>query len=309
LLLALAVLLLVEVERSGRPRAASALGLVLGGLAASGTAGAAASVLLALVWLASRADRRSAASLAAATGLVTLAAALLAGRARSPLDLGAIPSWVPETTASGIVRCAGASFTRVIGLEYHLVVSQARYVVPLTALFVGLIAWGAARLPRRERALLVVGTALPFLVGIALAPAVGRVTPLQAHRMLAALPFLAVLMAIGLASLRGPGAWAASVAVGGTVAAFLALALVRGGNEISPTRATAREIARCRAGVVAVERPLDLLSLASWGVPGPFLLRGPDTPLPAGPAVVVGPSSTCVAGGPTCSGLPACPTD
>lgn len=309
LLLAVALLLLAEVEGSGRWPAALVLGLVLGGLAVSGTAAVAASALLALVWLASRADRRTAANLAGATGLVVLAGAALAGRARSPLDFGAIPSWVPETTASGIVRCAGASFTRVAGLEYHLVVSQARYVVPLTALFVGLLAWGAARLPRRERALLVAGTALPFLIGIALAPAVGRVTPLQAHRMLAALPFLALLMAIGLASLRGLGAWAAGVAVGGTVAAFLALALVRAGHETSPTRATAREVARCRAGVVAVERPLDLLSLAAWGVPGPFFLRSPSIPIPTAPAVVVGPSSACVAGGATCSGLPACLID
>jgi hypothetical protein len=301
--------LLVEVERSGRRAVASALGLVLGGLAASGTAGAAAFALLALVWLASRADRRSAASLAAATGLVVLAGIALAGRARSPLDLGEIPSWVPETTASGIARCAGASFTRVAGLEYHLVVSQARHVVPLTALFVGLMAWGALLLPRRERTLLVAGTALPFLVGVALAPAVGRVTPLQAHRMLAALPFVAPLMAVALASLRGLRALLAGATVGATVAAFLVLALVGSAHHASPRRETARALDRCRAGVVAVDRPLDLLSLASWGVPGPFLLRGPDTPLPAGPAVVVGPSSTCAAGGATCSGLPACPID
>ena len=90
-----------------------------------------------------------------------VAGAALLGLARSPLDFGEIPSWVPETTVSGIVRCAGASFTRVAGLEYHLAVSHARYVIPLTALFVGLMAWGAARLPREPARLLVAGAALP----------------------------------------------------------------------------------------------------------------------------------------------------
>ena len=79
-------------------------------------------------------------------------AASPAGLARSPLDFGEIPTSIPEATASGILRCTGASFTRVAGLEYHLAVSHARYVIPLTALFVGLMAWGAARLPARARA-------------------------------------------------------------------------------------------------------------------------------------------------------------
>ncbi len=309
LLLALALLLLVRVEGSGRWPAAMALGLVLGVLAASGTAAVAAFTLLAVAWLALRADRRKAAIAAGATGLVVLAGATLAGGARSPLAFGAIPSWVPETTASGMVRCAGASFTRVAGLEYHLVVSQAREVAPLTALFVGLMAWGAGRAGGRTRALLVAGAALPFVLGLALAPAVGRVTPLQAQRMLAALPFVALLMAVGLASFRGLRAWAAGVVVGATAAAFLAPALARAGHETSPTRAMAREVALCRAVVVAVGRPLDLLSLAAWGVPGPFYLRSPMTPFPAGPAVVVGPSSTCVAGGAACRALPACPAN
>ncbi|HSD25648.1 MAG TPA: hypothetical protein VLL75_00020 [Vicinamibacteria bacterium] len=71
--------------------------------------------------------------------------------------------------------------------------------------------------------------------------------------MLAALPFVALLMAAGLASLRGSRAWVAGVAVGGTVAAFLALALLRAGHETSPRRATAREVGRCRAAVVAAD--------------------------------------------------------
>jgi len=309
LVLALALLLIVRVEASGSRPEAIGLGLALGTLALSGTAAVAGFALVAVAWLALRADRRPAATLAGVTGFVLLAGGATAGAARSPLDLGAIPSWVPMTTASGIVRCAGASFTRVAGLEYHLVVSRALEVVPLTALFVGLMALGASRLGRRTGVLLAAGAALPFLVGVALALGTGRVTPLQAHRMLAALPFVAVLTAVGLASLRGLRAWAAGGVVGGTLAAFLALALVRAGHETSPSRATAREVARCRPGIVAVDRPLDLLCLAAWGVPGPFFLRSPATPAPARPAVVVGPSSACIAGGATCGAFPACPTD
>ncbi len=308
-LLALALLLLIRIEASPARSEAIALGLLLGTLAADGTAAPAGFALLAVAWLALRADRRPSAILAGAAGLVVCTGAALAGRLRSPLDFGAIPSWVPEATVAGIVRCAGASFTQVAGLEYHLVVSRALEVIPLTALFVGVMALGASRVDLRTRALLAAGAALPFLLGLALAPALGRVTPLQAHRMLAGLPFVAVLMAVGLAALRGWRAWVAGAAVGGTVAAFLALALLRPARETSPTALTAREVALCRASRVVADRPLDLLTLAAWGVPGPFSLHAPTTSLPPGPAVRVGPSSACVAGGAACGVLPPCPTD
>ena len=171
------------------------------------------------------------------------------------------------------------------------------------------MAWGAASLPSRARGLLVAGALLPFALGAALALATGRVTPLQALRLLAGLPFLAVLMAVGLASLRGVRAWAAGAAALGTLVSFLTLALARSGYETSPTQALAREVARCGSGatVVALRRPLDLLSLAAWDVPGPFVLRDARTPLPDGPAIVVGPSSACVSSGAACDAIPACP--
>ncbi len=309
--LLLALALLLEVEASGGRARTIALGLVLGLLAVSGIAAFAAVALVPIAWLAVRADRRPTAALAAGTALAVVAAAALLGFARSPLDLGEIPSWVPETTVSGIARCTGASFTRVMGLEYHLAVSHARYVIPLTALFVGLIGWGAARLPARARGLLVGGAALPFALGATLALATGRVTPLQATRLVAALPFLALLMATGLASLRGWRAWAAGSAVSGALLAFLALALARPGYETSPTRAVARQIAECHTEgtVVAVQRPLDLLALAAWDVPGPFVLRTVRAPRPDGPAIVVGPSTACVSSGASCDPFPACPGD
>jgi len=309
LLLLLALLLLAKVESAGSYAHSAALGLTVGLLAVSGVAAFAALALVAVAWLALRADRRPAASLATAVALVVVGVAAHLGPARSPLDYGEIPSWVPETTASGILRCAGASFTRMAGLEYHLVVSHARYVVPLTGLFVALMTLGGARVPARWRGLLVVGALLPFALGAAVALATGRVAPLQATRLLAALPSLALLVAAGLALLRGWRAWAAGAAVVGTLVAFLWLALARPGHGTSATRSVAREVARCRAGVVAVQRPLDLLSLAAWGLPGPFLLRTPGAPLPAGTAIVLGSSSACVSGGATCGALPQCPTD
>ena len=132
--------------------------------------------------------------------------------------------------------------------------------------------------------------------------------PLQATRLLAGLPFVAVLMAVGLASLRGLRAWAAGAAALGALVSFLTLALVRPDYETSPTQALAREVARCRSGatVVAVQRPLDLLALAAWDVPGPFVLRAVRAPVPEGPAIVVGPSSACVDGGAVCGSMPAC---
>ncbi len=156
--------------------------------------------------------------------------------------------------------------------------------------------------------LLATGALVPFALGATLALATGRVTPLQAPRLLAALPFAAVLMAVGLASLRGLRAWAAGAATFAALVWFLTLALVRPDYETSPTQALARELARCRSGstVVAVQRPLDLLALAAWDVPGPFVLRTAKAPVPDGPAIVVGPSSACVSGGAACGPLPAC---
>ena len=309
-LLLASLALALRVESSGDRGAAVLLGLPLGLLASSGVAAFAAMALLPPLWLLRRPDRRVAAAVAVSVAAAVAGGAALLGLARSPLDFGEIPTWIPEATMSGILRCTGASFTRVAGLEYHLAVSHARYVIPLTALFVGLMAWGAARLPARPRELLLAGALLPFALGATLALATGRVTPLQASRLLAGLPFVAVLMAVGLASLRGLRAWAAGAAVFGALVSFLTLALVRPDTETSPTQALAREVARCRSGatVVAVERPLDLLALAAWDVPGPFVLRAGRAPVSDGPTIVVGPSSACVGGGAACDALPACPS-
>jgi 4-amino-4-deoxy-L-arabinose transferase-like glycosyltransferase len=311
LVMLVALALLARVESSGSRSLAAALGLAVGVLAVSGVAAFAAVALVPLAWLALRADRRPAAGLAAAVAVASAAVAGLLGLARSPLDYGEIPTWVPETTASGIARCTGASFTRVMGLEYQLAVSHARHVIPLTAIFVALILWGVARLPARPRGLLAVGAVLPFAVGATLALATGRVTPLQAGRLLAALPFLALLLAAGLASLRGWRAWGSGAVVGGTLVAFLSLTLAGPEGETSPTRAVARRVVGCRGEgtVVAVQRPLDLLTLAAWDVPGPFVLRTARGALPGGPAIVVGPSTTCVSGGASCGAFPACPID
>ena len=96
--------------------------------------------------------------------------------------------------------------------------------------------------PARGRGLLVAGALLPFALGATLALATGRVTPLQATRLLAGLPFVAILMAVGLASLRGRRAWAAGAAALGALLSFLTLALARPGYEASPTQALAREV-------------------------------------------------------------------
>ncbi len=276
----------LRVEASGSHGVAALLGLLVGLLASSGVASFALTAVLSLVWLARRADRRTAAGAAVLAAVVVIAAAAGLGLARSPLDFGEIPTWIPEATASSVLRCAGASFTRVAGLEYHLAVSHARGVLPLTALFVGLSAWGATRLPARVRGLLVAGVLVPFVLGAILALATGRVTPLQASRLLAALPFLTTLMAVGLASLRGLRAAVAGAAALGALVSFLALALVHPAGEVSPTQALAEALGHCPPGtLVAVQRPLDLLALAAWDVPGPFVLRAVR-----GPAIEAEPS-------------------
>jgi hypothetical protein len=223
LLLLAALALATGVEAtSGRWRAACA-GVALGALLACGVAGFAAVALATLVWLAWGLDRRTLAILTLAAAC-TVAAGALTGLARSPLDYGQLPTWIPETTPVGVVRCAGASFTRMLGLEYQLVVSHARYLLPLTALFVVLMARGASRLRARPRWLLLAGALIPFVVGAAMALVTGRVAPLQADRLLAALPFVVLLLGCGLASLHGVRAWAAGSVVVGSLAAFMALA-------------------------------------------------------------------------------------
>jgi len=225
--LLVAVWLLAVLERYGHPALAVALGLVVGGLASGGAPAFAAVAILLPSWLALRRERRAAAFLSAVVALAVGAAAIVPGLARSPFDYGEIAPSIPATTLQGLVRCAGASFTRVMGLEYHLVVSQARYVLPLTALFVALMVRGAMRLSARPRGLLVAGTLVPLALGAVMALVTGQVAPLQANRLLAALPFVALLTANGLASLSGTRAWAAGTLVGGILAAFLALALAR----------------------------------------------------------------------------------
>ncbi len=306
-LLLASLALALRVESSGERGAAALLGLPLGLLASSGVAAFTAVALLPPLWLLLRPERRVAAAVTMSVAAVVAGGTALLGLARSPLDFGEIPTWIPEATMSGILRCTGASLTRVAGLEYHLAVSHARYVIPLTTLFVGLMTWGTARLPARVRGLLVAGALLPFALGATLALATGRVTPLQATRLLAAIPFVALLMAAGLASLARWRAWVAGAAVGGALLSFLTLALVRPDYETSPTQALAREVARCRSGAtVIVQRPLDLLALAAWDVPGPFVLRAVRAPVPESPAIVVGPASACVDGGAACGPLPAC---
>jgi len=227
LLLLAALWLVLGLELQPSPLRATAAGFALGALAASGVAAFAAVALVSLAWLTWPSERRALAAWAAGAAVALVGATALLGFARSPFDDGEIPPWIPATTLEAVVRCTGASFTRVLGLEYQLVVPHARYVLPLTALCVALLVRGAMRLPARPRALLVAGAFVPFALGAVMALVTGRVTPLQANRLLAALPFVALLMASGLASLGGTRAWAAGTAVAGTLAAFLALALAR----------------------------------------------------------------------------------
>jgi hypothetical protein len=225
LLLLAALWLVLGLELEASLLRAIAVGFALGALVASGVAAFAAVAFLSLIWLTWR--RRALGALSALAAVALVGVAALLGLARSPLDYGEIPAWIPETTLEGVARCAGASFTRVIGVEYQLLVPHARYVLPLTALFVALMLRGATRLPARPRGLLLAGASLPFALGAAMALIMGRVTPLQANRLLAALPFVALLTAAGLASLSGTRAWTTGTAVAGTLAAFLALALGR----------------------------------------------------------------------------------
>ena len=96
----------------------------------------------------------------------------------------------------------------------------------------------------------------------------------------------------------------------GSVGAFLALTLAAPPRETSPTRALAREIARCRPpeAVASVRRPLDLYTLLAWGDPGPLWLRSAHGVDPPGPEIRIGPGSVCSSGvQPACPAIPACP--
>ena len=168
--LLIALWLLALLDRHGRSALAIALGLVVGGLLACGVAAFAAVATLLPSWLAWRRERRAAASLSAVVALAVVAAAGFLGLARSPFDYGEIPAWMPATTLDRAVRCTGSSFTRVIGLEYHLVVSHSSHLLPLTALFVALMVRGAIRLPARPRGLLLAGALLPFVLGAGFGP-------------------------------------------------------------------------------------------------------------------------------------------
>lgn len=307
LVASLAVLLRLD---AGAGRGAAAThGLLLGVLGASGLAGVAALAALQLVWLAWKRERRPAAALSSLAAVLAMAVAGALGLFRSPLAPIDAPGWVPPTTLSGLARCAGASFTRVAGLEYHLVVPHARHVAPLTLGVVALVALGALRTPLRPRCLLLAGTALPFALGAALALSTGRVTPLQAARLVYALPFLVSLAGAGIASLPARTARLAGAAAAAGLGFFLVLALTTPSGESSPRHVTAEAVRRClpAGATVTVQRPLDAVALAAWGVPGPFVLRAPRDPASADPTLLVTPALACAAGGtPACPPIPPC---
>jgi hypothetical protein len=222
--LAASLALVLLVEAGARLEVSVVHGLLVGVLAATGGASLAAIAVLQVVWLAVRADRRRVAAVSVLAAVLVLVATGALGFLRSPFAPIEAAGWIPPTTLSRLVRCSGASFTRVVGLEYQLSVPHARWVSPLTLVVAGLAALGALRTPRRARWLLVTGALLPFALAAVLALATGRVTPLQAARLVDALPFLAVLEGAGLASLERPTA----VLLGGGLLAILGtfLALV-----------------------------------------------------------------------------------
>lgn len=309
LLLASALWLTLRTDLDGSPSRAIVLGGLLG-LCALGPPPLIALALLQLAWLAGSSRHRREWGIAAGVAALVVGLAWGGGLLRPPLEDGASLGWVPETTLLGVVRCAGASFTRVAGLEYHLVVPHARHVAPLTLLVVAVALRGASRLDLRRRWLLLGGAGLPFALGAVLALWSGSVAPLQSHRLLPALPFLMVLTGVGLASLnRWPG-WIARGLVVCATAVFVALALAAPPRETSPRQSLARTIGGCRApeAVVSVQRPLDVFALAAWRLPGPLWLRSSAGPPPPDPSVRIEPSSTCVAGIPShCPAFPRCP--
>jgi hypothetical protein len=217
--------LALRIEGGAGRGVAVAHGVLVGVLGASGAAGPAALAALQVIWLAWHADRRRAAALSALAAILVLAGTGAVGLLRSPLASIEAAGWMPPTTLSRLVRCSGASFTRVVGLEYQLAVPHARYASPLTLVVVGLVALGALRAPARVRWLLVTGAILPFALGAVLALSTGRVTPLQAGRLIDALPFLAVLQAAGLGSLRRPTALLVGTALLAVQGTFLELVL------------------------------------------------------------------------------------
>jgi hypothetical protein len=110
-------------------------------------------------------------------------------------------------------------------VEHHLVVPHARHLAPLALAVIALAALGARHLPGRRRCLFAGGVVLPFVAAAILAGALGHVAPLQAHRLLPALPFLTVLVGAGVAGAPGWRRWAETVLVLGVAGCFLALAL------------------------------------------------------------------------------------
>ncbi len=299
----------LRLDGTGRVGLASAQGLLLG-LLATGPPALLALAVLQIVWLARRRENRPTTTIVAGVAGAIVALAGTCGWLCSPLAEGADLGWVPQTTGLGVLRCAGASFTRVAGLEYHEVVSHARYVAPLTLAIVALALVGARRLDPGRRWLLLGGAALPFGLGMVLALATGTVAPLQAHRLTPALPFLATLVGVGLTSLSRGRARVATATVVGLVGASLGLALTAPPRETSPTRALVLELVRCRppGSVASVQRPLDLYALVAWGAPGPLWLRSTRGAEPPAPGIRIGPRSACSSGlHPACPTIPACP--
>ena len=314
LLMVLVLALGLAVRLDGETRSlvvAAAHGLTLG-LLAIGPAAFAVAAVLQIAWLATRPERRPAAAVSTLVALAVVAVAGWSGLLRSPLAEGSDLDWVPATTVLGLIRCAGASFTRVAGLEYHLLSAHARSFAPLSVLILSLVVLGARTLTPHRRWLFLGGMVAPFAVGAFVSLVTGSVAPLQAWRMLPAVPFVAVLAGAGVASLGRGSSRAAAGLVLLSTGGFLAVALGAPSQEGSPTHALSREITRCRPpdATTSVERKLDLLSLAAWQVPGPLLLQGAPTPSANERTIRVDPLSACARGfASACGSLPACQPD
>lgn len=227
LLAALSLWLVLRVDADSRWLEVVGFGLSEGALASVSAAGLGLAIFQ-LAWLAARPARRPSAALSTALAVAFMVLAAGLGLHHSPLSEGADVVWAPATTLAGMVRCAGASFTRVAGFEYQLVVSRALCLAPLTLVVIALALLGGLRAPARPRWLFLGAVAVPFALGALLALLTGRVTPLQAGRMIAALPALIVLAGTGLASLRGGRLVAVSVVVLGATTLFLGLVLTPG---------------------------------------------------------------------------------
>jgi hypothetical protein len=192
--------------------------------------------------------------------------------------------------------------TTLMGLDVDPLGGRIRYMLPILAGFLFLCHRGAARLSGATRLMLVVGAVLPSAVVAALSLFYGHVIALLPQYSVWSLPFLIVLLALGLGTLPKRRAVSACLLAGYLMLAIAAIRSPRPGYSVD----VALRLGACSTAddPLSVWDPLDGFVAASERSRPVYLSVRPAR---ADDALRLGSTFGCARAGFSCAQVPSCP--